>query len=159
MNLRQYFESTTREVLIVCPVCSTTRELEAPIDSAAMRKIGFELVDDAWTARCEGCETKHVAASNAEYESLARAAAQIGKIDKAGPLAHIEIPTGEGFEHEGELLFGFWAVSGHFTDDSFERFRRTAWLIVEQLNEDRGTRLLVNVNADGTQAIVHGIVD
>ena len=159
MSQRQFFQSTRRDILLLCPKCSSTHEIDGPINAEKMREHGFELVDSAWTGLCEECYGERVDASNAEFEALAIAAAQLGRIDKVSPLAQIEIPAGEGFEHEGETLFGFWAVSGNWTDASFERFRRTARLIVDLINEDRGTELLVNVNGAGTQAIVHGVVD
>lgn len=102
-----------------------------------------------------GRESARVATANAEYEALVCAAAEIGRIDSAGPLAEITIPPLEGFAHEGQDRLGFWAVSADWSDNSFERFRRTAEAIVGRLNDDHGTRIVVNVNAAGTQAIVH----
>lgn len=97
-----------------------------------------------------------VVASNAEYEALACAAAEIGRIDSAGPLTEITIPPLEGFDHEGQTRLGFWAMSAAWSDNSFERFRLTAEAIVGTLNRDHGTRIVVNINDAGTQAIVHG---
>lgn len=159
-NRRRYVEGTTEALLLICPACSTSRELTAPIDGRALREDGCELRDGAWYGLCESCEAAHTDASNAEYEALVRASVELGKCGhNTGPLAFIDIPKGEGFAREGERWFGFWAVSGCFTDAGFDRFRRSAAAIAENLNRNRGTRLLVNVNATGTQAIVHGSVD
>lgn len=159
MNRREYF-TTIHAVMIVCPACSTTGEIECTLDARRMRDDGFELRDGAWYGLCQSCREARVDASNAEYEALVRAAAQLTRAGhKVGPLCPIEIPAGEGFGREGERRFGFWCVSGNFTDDGFERFRTTAAAIVERLNADRGVGLVFNVNGAGTQAILHGGVD
>lgn len=161
MNRRDTFtRSSTHAVLIVCPKCSTTDEIEHDVDPRSMRADGFELRDGAWTGLCPRCRAEKIEASNAEYEAIVRASAQLTRAGhKCGPLAHIRIPEGEGFRREGELLFGFWCVSGCYTDAGFERFRRTASTIVARLNEDRGLGLVFNTNVQGTQAILHGVVD
>lgn len=151
---------TDRELFACCSKCSGTFQVEGSIvEHRTMVEVGLALVDGVWTGLCEPCERARVETSNDEYQALVRAAAQISRIDNVGSLSEIRIPPDEGFSHEGETRFGFWVASRGWSDASFERFRRTANAIVERLNEDRGTLLLVNVNDRGTQAIVHGIVD
>lgn len=150
--------TTTQVLLYICPDCSTSEETPAaPVAAHLLREQGFEFHDGAWYGRCEDCRDKHTEAANAEYEALARAAAQLGRIHNAGPLAEIQVPPAEGFHHEGERHFGFWAISGDLTDAGFDRFRRSAAFIVAELNSARGTGLVVNINTSGTQAIVHGL--
>lgn len=161
MNRTRYFTSnTTATVLVICPKCSTSDEVEHELDPRSMREDGFELRDGAWYGLCPRCREAQVEASNAEYEALVRAAAQLTRAGhQASPLSFIEIPAGEGFRREGETRYGFWCVSGCYTDAGFERFRATAAAIVRRLNEDRGTGLVFNTNVQGTQAILHGVVD
>ncbi len=90
----------------------------------------------------------------AEHYAIQDAAAELGQVHRCGPLATIEIPDGEGFDHAGEKHFGFWTVPGYGNGSDF--FRRLATAIVETLNEKRGTNLRFNVNDSGTQAIIHG---
>ncbi len=164
------FIGTRRQIILVCPACSTTQETEGPIDRSGMKTRGFNLVNGAWTELCPSCEEKRTAASNAEYEALVRAARELSRVHKVGallfrggdpnvgPLGWITIPEDEGFDRAGERHFGFWAAPGDYSDGGFERFERTAHLIVDNLNGNRGTALLVNINLDHTQAIVHGVV-
>ncbi|HEU01354.1 hypothetical protein LCGC14_1552580 [marine sediment metagenome] len=158
-RLRNFYEGTTRAILFTCPACSSSNEIpNQPLDTRALVADGFKLVDGAWSGLCEDCKAKAGDADNAEYDAIVRAATEIGRIDAAGALSVIEIPTAEGFTHAGESHFGFWAVSRACDDASFERFRRTSEAIVGLINRDRGTHLVVNVNAEGTQAIIHGAV-
>ena len=145
MSLRNFFEGTTRDILFTCPTCSSSNEIpDQPLDTRALEADGFKLIGDA---------------DNAEYDALVRAAAELGRVANVSPLAVIEIPEAEGFRHEGETRFGFWAVSGDFTDAGFERFASMARSIVNSLNRDRSTAILLNINPAQTQAIVHGIID
>ncbi len=157
---RDFFESTERGTLIVCPGCSSSEDFFGVITPSKMEEDGYELVDGVWTGLCSACELKRTEASNAEYEALVRASRELCRCHhQAGPFDVIEIPVDEGFELEGEKHFGFWAICGDFSDGGFERFRHAALTIVANLNSNRGTELLVNTNGAGTQAIVHGIVD
>ena len=157
---RDFFESTERGTLVICPGCSTSEDFFGVITPSEMQEDGYAIVDGAWTGLCESCETQRADASNAECEALVRAAKELGRCHhKAGPLNMVEIPVDEGFELEGEKHYGFWAISGDYSDGGFERFRHAADTIVANLNSNRSTELRVNVNGAGTQAIVHGIVD
>jgi len=145
MSLRNFFEGTTRDILFTCPTCSSSNEIpDQPLDTRALEADGFKLIGDA---------------DNAEYDALVRAAAELGRLGHVSPLTTIDIPAGEGFRREGEKHFGFWAVSGDFTDAGFERFASMARSIVNSLNRDRSTAILLNINPAQTQAIVHGVID
>lgn len=160
LSRSEYFEGTTRTIVFTCPKCSSSEEIpEQPLDTRQLEADGFKLVDGAWTGLCEDCQAGRVDASNAEYEALIRAAAQICRIGKTGPLANIQIPEVDGFGFPGQQLFGFWAISHAWDTKAWATFVRSARLIVRTINENRGTELVVNINSGGTQMIVHGIVD
>ncbi len=158
-DLRNFYEGTTRDILFTCPACSTSSEIpDQPLDTRTLEADGFKLVDGAWSGLCEDCKAK-ADADNAEYDAIVRAAAELGRLGHVSPLTTIDIPAGEGFRREGEKHFGFWAVSGDFTDAGFERFASMARSIVDSLNRDRGTAIFLNINPAQTQAIVHGVID
>lgn len=159
MNHREYFTDSSRKVVACCSDCSSTWEFDGPVERAKLTGVGFTLVDGAWTGLCTPCKEKRIDASNAEYEALVRATAELGRVAIVGPLTTIEIPTAEGFDREGEKHFGCWTVSNEFTDVGFERFVSMAEAIVANINRNRGTELLLNLNGSRTQAILHGIVD
>jgi hypothetical protein len=148
---------TERETLIICPDCSTSETYWGTAEPVEGGPGGFTLVDGAWTGRCPECRAKRVDASNAEYEALVRAAAELGRVANVGPLSCIEIPVGEGFWLAGERVFGFWAIMG--VAETPTLFTRNVRAIVGNLNLNRGITLLDNVSDTGTQAIVHGVVD
>ncbi len=157
-GLRGFFEGTTRDILFTCPACSSSSEIpDQPLDTRTLEADGFELVDGAWTGLCETCKAERGDADNAEYDAIVRAAVELVGVANVGPLRSIEVPAAEGFSCGGETHFGFWTASGDFTDAGFERFARMASGILDDINRDRGTALLVNFNADRTQAIVHGL--
>ncbi|KKN56854.1 hypothetical protein LCGC14_0567790 [marine sediment metagenome] len=146
-----------RAIVAFCSECTTSWELGFVVDTRKLAAAGLELVAGAWTGLCEACKPTH-ADADAEFEGLARAAAEISKVHKVSPLTEITIPYGEGFDRPGELRFGFWTVVDH-SNGAAARFLRTARGIVDGLNRKHGTELLVNVNDTGAQAIVHGVVD
>lgn len=157
-DLEGFFEGTTRDILFTCPVCSTSNEIpDQPLDTRTLEADGFKLIDGAWSGPCEDCKAKRGDAANAEYDALVRAAAELGTVHSVSPLMTIEIPAGEGFALEGERHFGFWAVPGYGGGSG--TFCRNLREIVGELNRDRGTALLDNINDTGTQAIIHGISD
>ncbi len=152
--------TTTREITACCPECTSTFQMEeAMVEHRTMVESGYVLIHGVWTGRCLTCEFERCEAANAEYQALVRAAAQIGRVHVVSPLTNIGIPTGEGFDREGEKRFGFWAVSGDMTDRGFEMFRLVAASIVRNINDDRDVELVVNINGSKTLAIVHGIVE
>lgn len=60
--------------------------------------------DRGGRAARQRCREAQVEASNAEYEALVRAAAQLTRAGhKASPLSFIEIPAGEGFRRASRL--------------------------------------------------------
>ncbi|MCP4871601.1 MAG: hypothetical protein GY898_23070 [Proteobacteria bacterium] len=153
------FGTTRQETLAVCRQCSTSWAIDVPVDPELVAEEGFELVDGAWTGLCESCQEKKVDASNAEYEALARAAAELGRLHHVSPMAAMVIPEAEGFELEGSGVFGFWAFAADLTDDGRARFGETLKAVVGNLNLNRGTSLVDNLGANGRQAIVHGVLD
>lgn len=158
LTRREYFEGTTEEILAVCRECSTTWEL-GHVNGQELRDAGFELVDTAWTGLCQACEEKQTDASNAEYEALVRAHAELGRVHHTSHPATVEIPAGLGLELEGRKRFGFWVVAADGSPDGRERFGQNVRRIVGNLNANRGTNLLDNLADDGRQALVHGLVD
>lgn len=151
--------TTTREILMTCPDCSTVETLWCDTEPVEGGPSGFKLVDGAWMGRCPDCQAKHIDASNAEHEGLARAAKRIARLHAVGVLENLTIPEGEGFGCGGAAVYGFWAAAICYTEADFERFISSARLIVRYINEDRDLNLRVNVNGDFTQAIVHGSVE
>ncbi len=165
-RLRNYFEGTTRDILFTCPACSTSNEIpDQPLDTRTLEADGFKLVDGAWSGLCEDCKAKAGDADNTEYDAIVRAASELGRLHRVSPLMTIDIPTGEGFDREGERRFGFWAVPGYTVTGGSSHFRTAAVSVCESINRKMGwsatpgTGLMVNINDTGTQAIIHGIND
>ena len=157
LSQRDFFESVTKfEIMAICRKCTTSWEL-GEVDSREMKDAGFVLVDSAWTGLCQACDSKEVDAVNAEHAALQRAATELGRLHKVGPLTMITIPVGEGFELAGQRVLGFWAVPD-FVNGSSGPFCRAIRSIVGSLNRNRGTALIDNINDTGTQALVHGVV-